>query len=112
MLIEGRINNTENKMEISFTSYHECNILESILKEYEEGKESHRADFDHVIGSLKASIDKFKIGQIFDYIGPLSCASCHHEWIAVIGETALSMPCPKCEKTVSIPPEKFVRKIR
>ena len=98
-------------MDISFNNYHECSIVEKILSNYEKGSGGNSISED-VISDIKTSISKYKIGQTFDYIGPMSCTACHRSWTAIVGETAREMLCPKCDSVVTIPPEKFVKRSR
>ncbi len=101
-------------MKIEIENDIECNVLITILRDYESKlKDEHRTDSDEfisVINTIRNSIDSFKIKNTMDFIGPMKCTDCNYRWMAIFANVTEKLECPNCKSKIEIPEHKKLKK--
>jgi ribosomal protein S27E len=59
-----------------------------------------------LLDGLKSAVECFRIRNSIDFIGPMKCDKCNHDWIAIFPKSALSLECPRCNAMVEVPKQK------
>jgi PHP family Zn ribbon phosphoesterase len=94
-------------LNIKFNNSSECNVVSTIILDYEKLRESEgRTDdvtFSKVINDLKNSVDTFVINQNIGKIGTVTCRRCQNKWTAVCAEDARHVKCRKCGTINPVP---------